>query len=117
MYLFAQTRLDLRPAGFKPIQQILAGCIAKPDPDNLRPISTGRRPDGEIAILGDDDPAIATRDLPYRRVAHTDPAEIDYVGGFMAAVFDPGPQRRRQLGVDQKFHAAMTAVSPIEAAA
>lgn len=114
---FAQMLLYLRPTWFKPGQQVAAGGIAKPYPDHLRTVAPGRGPDGEVAILGDDDAAVPARGFPDGRVADADLPDIKYMGSLMATIFDPMRQRRRQLRIDQKLHAAMTAVSPIAAAA
>ena len=91
--------------------------IADAKPDDLGAIAPVRSPQGEIPVLSDDDAALRPGQTPDVVVERFEREQ----GGDMVCVeplrLQPVGERWRQLGVDDELHAAMTAVSPIDAAA
>ena len=99
---------DLRHAWHEPRTKGGVGRGAHAQPHDPRPVLVRMHTLGKSLVLGHDDAARGLCVPPDRTVIGITQADLAHCLGFAAGFGEPTRKRRRQLGIDQKFHRLAT---------
>lgn len=102
-----QFRFRICPDARKTSKQGIVGGVANADPQDLRSILASAASLMEVFILGGDDGAMRDRPIPDGIILRISQPGIPYCGRVMPAFRQPRTQGGRQIGIDEKFHAAV----------